>query len=282
MKDELKEKGAVLPVIDEQSVGETGGLRFKTEVYEGPLDLLLALITKNKVDICDIPIALILDQYLEYLDLMRSMDVEIASEFIVMAAELMLIKSKMLLPKREEEEENPREQLAAALLEYKRAKEASPLLLKRYGQFSGRLIKDEMELAPEKAELEDLDVELLEKAFERILRHAKLNKTVPEQTFKPLITRRVVPVNEKMGDITHLLSKGGRMHFREIILLSNSRSEAIASFLALLEMIKTRVVNLITEEDGDILFELNGERDETVELVSDFDAGETSNETDKG
>ena len=251
MKDERKENGAVLPVIDEQSLGEAGGLRFKTEVYEGPLDLLLALITKNKVDICDIPIALILDQYLEYLDLMRSMDVEIASEFIVMAAELMLIKSKMLLPKREEEEENPREQLAAALLEYKRAKEASPLLLKRYGQFSGRLIKDEMELAPERAELEDLDVELL----------------------------------EKVGDIAHLLSKGGRMHFREIILLSSSRSEAIASFLALLEMIKTRVVHLITEEDGDIFFELNSERDEAEPLTSDFDQGESTaapNETDKG
>jgi len=279
MKEDNKTaEGAVLPIVEGS---ESEGLRFKTEVYEGPLDLLLALITKNKVDICDIPIALILDQYLAYLDLMRRMDVEIASEFIVMAAELMLIKSKMLLPRREEEEENPRERLAAALLEYKRAKEASPLLLKRYGQFSGRLIKEEMELAPEKAELEDLDVELLEKAFERILRHAKLTKTVPEQTFKPLITRKVVPVNEKMSDITHLLQMGGRMSFREIIQLAHSRSEAIASFLALLEMIKTRVVNLFVEEDEEIVFELNAERDEREPLISDFDSGEGESQETK-
>ena len=81
-------------------------LSFHLEVYDGPLDLLLGLITKNKLDIYDIPIALILDQYLEYLDQMRAMDMEIAGEFIVMAADLMLIKSRMLLPKPELEKED--------------------------------------------------------------------------------------------------------------------------------------------------------------------------------
>ncbi|MBE6637697.1 MAG: segregation/condensation protein A, partial [Ruminococcaceae bacterium] len=92
-------------------------LSFKLEVYEGPLDLLLSLIAKNKVDIYDIPIALILEQYMDYLEQMRLMDMEIAGDFIVMAADLMLIKSRMLLPKPSvegEEEEDPRAKLARA------------------------------------------------------------------------------------------------------------------------------------------------------------------------
>ena len=93
---------------------------FKLEVFDGPLDLLLFLISKNKVSIYDIPIALILDQYMEYIEDLKKMDLEVSSEFIEMAANLMYIKSKMLLPKPKEEEEDPREQLARALAEYKR------------------------------------------------------------------------------------------------------------------------------------------------------------------
>jgi segregation and condensation protein A len=103
-------------------------LQFKLESFEGPLDLLLKLIAKNKVEICDIPISLIFEQYMEYIERMRRMDMEIASEFLTMAAELMLIKSRMLLPRQSEEEEDPRERLAMALLEYKCMKDASVLL----------------------------------------------------------------------------------------------------------------------------------------------------------
>lgn len=266
---------------ENQQVEEIGGeLRFRTEVYEGPLDLLLALIAKNKVDIRDIPISLILDQYLEYLDLMREMDMEIASEFIVMVAELMLIKSKMLLPRHEEEEEDPRARLAEALLEYKRAKEAQPHLRARYDRFSGRMVKDEMEIAPEKAELSDLDIALLGNAFERMMRHMQMKKEVPETTFQPLLRRRVVPVHEKLSDITHLLKMGGRMSFEEIIGLAETKSEAIASFLALLELIKSRRVNLFTE-DEEISFELNGDEvpagGEEMSM-DEFDKGEMQDE----
>ena len=95
---------------------------FKLEVFDGPLDLLLFLIAKNKVSIYDIPIALILEQYMEYIEDLKKMDLEVSSEFIEMAANLMYIKSKMLLPKPPEDEEDPREQLALALAEYKRYK----------------------------------------------------------------------------------------------------------------------------------------------------------------
>ena len=102
-------------------------INLKVEQYEGPLDLLLALISKHKIDIFDIPISEICDQYIAYLDAMRKMDMEVTSEFVVMAAELMLIKSKMLLP-RNEESEDPRAPLVDALLEHQRAKAAAEFL----------------------------------------------------------------------------------------------------------------------------------------------------------
>ena len=97
----------------------TDGLTFRLEIFEGPLDLLLGLIAKNKVNIYDIPIALILDQYMEYINQMELFNLEVASEFIVMAAQLMVIKSRLLLPKLNEEEEDPRQELVDLLLESK-------------------------------------------------------------------------------------------------------------------------------------------------------------------
>ena len=107
-------------------------LTYKLEQFEGPLDLLLSLIQKNKVSITDIPIALICDQYVEYIARAQELDMELASEFIVMASELMLIKSRMLLPKTEEESEDPRATLTDALLRYQQAKEAAQKLSPMY------------------------------------------------------------------------------------------------------------------------------------------------------
>ena len=108
-------------------------LTYKLDQFEGPLDLLLTLIQKNKVSITDIPIALICDQYVEYIKKAQELDMEVASEFIVMASELMLIKSKMLLPKPTEEGEDPRATLTDALLRYSQAKEAVAKLSPKSG-----------------------------------------------------------------------------------------------------------------------------------------------------
>ena len=113
-------------------------LVFKIEIYEGPLDLLLSLIAKHKMDIKDIKISLIFEQYMAYVETMQRMDMEIAGEFITMASELMLIKSKMLLPK---QEKDPREELVRALMEYKTAKEAARWLSDREKDFAGRFEK---------------------------------------------------------------------------------------------------------------------------------------------
>ncbi len=237
-------------------------LNFKLEIFEGPLDLLLSLISKNKVDIYDIPISLILDQYLEYLEEMRRMDMDVAGEFITMASELMLIKSRMLLPKSPLEEDiDPRERLAQALIEYKRAKEAAVLLNENYLKYAGRIAKA-MDEAPFQAipELADQDARLLEQAFARLMQRAKqLKETMqpPEKTLENLLKKRVTPVPERIVGIMRYLYRNGRTSFDELMLQSRTRSDIIASFAALLELLKARRV-MITKDDGDeILLELN-------------------------
>lgn len=237
-------------------------LNFKLEIFEGPLDLLLSLISKNKVDIYDIPISLILDQYLEYLEEMRKMDMEVAGEFITMASELMLIKSRMLLPKSPlEEDVDPRERLAQALIEYKRAKEAAVMLNENYMKYAGRITKS-MDEAPFQAipELADQDAKLLEQAFARLMQRAKqLKETMqpPEKTLENLLKHRVTPVPERIVGIMRYLYKNGRTSFDDLMLQSKTRSDIIASFAALLELLRARRV-MIAKDDGDeIVLELN-------------------------
>ena len=124
-------------------------ITYRIEQFEGPLDLLLTLIHKNKVNIEDIPIALICDQYLAYIVEAKELNMDIASEFIVMASELMLIKSRMLLPRVSEDEKDPRKELADALLRYQQAKQASAKMAPLYQKFSGRMVKDTDEISEE-------------------------------------------------------------------------------------------------------------------------------------
>ena len=237
-------------------------LNFKLEIFEGPLDLLLSLISKNKVDIYDIPISLILDQYLEYLEEMRRMDMDVAGEFITMASELMLIKSRMLLPKSPLEEDiDPRERLAQALIEYKRAKEAAVMLNENYMKYAGRIAKP-MDEAPFQAipELADQDAKLLEEAFSRLMQRAKqLKETMqpPEKTLENLLKKRVTPVPERIVGIMRYLYRNGRTSFDDLMLQSKTRSDIIASFAALLELLKARRVMIAKDDDDEIILELN-------------------------
>ena len=117
-------------------------ISYHLEVFDGPLDLLLNLIAKNKVEISDIPIFVIFDQYMEYIKAAQALDMELAGEFIVMASQLMLIKSKILLPSQDEKEEDPREALANALMEYNRVKGISAMLSDYYEKSGGRFVKE--------------------------------------------------------------------------------------------------------------------------------------------
>lgn len=226
-------------------------LQFRLEVFEGPLDLLLKLIAKNKIDICDIPITLIFDQYMEYLNEMKALDMEIAGEFITMAAELMLIKSRMLLPRNEPDAEDPRANLAAALLEYKRAKESAAALSALLAAYHGRVAKDP-EVIEADVILADHHVEMLQQAMERMIRRNRefVQKiSHHEHTLGSLLSENeeVVPIPQKIYGIMRRLSRAGDTPFEDILLGCRSRSELVAAFMAVLELLRSQRV-VIAEE----------------------------------
>ena len=222
-------------------------LTYKLEIYEGPLDLLLDLIDKNKIDIMNIPIALICDQYMEYINQAKAMDLELAGECIVMASELLYIKSKMLLPRIEPDEEDPRASLAEALLIYKQAKDAAELLAPLYSSYSGRTEKEEDEIKAPNEVPEGLSPEILKKALGVISIRLREIEAAHSRNLSPLVKGTVVPVSEKISEIVvHLKKKPHSLS--HIMKTATSRSALIATFMALLELIKEHTV-LIYDED---------------------------------
>ncbi len=221
-------------------------LTYKIDTFEGPLDLLLSLIAKNKMDIADIRITVIFAQYMEYLDCMKAMDMEIAGEFIVMASELMLIKSRMLLPKPEDPDaEDPRARLAAALEAYKKAKEAAVYLEAQYAYFSARYQKDEDEVPCDATDIDPQDVVLLQRALLRLFAGKDTDAPPPMQNITPIIKKTIVPISDKIVSVTEQLSQKGCVPFLALFEDTHSKSEVVAVFMAVLALIK----------DGHILLE---------------------------
>ena len=221
-------------------------LVFKIEIYEGPLDLLLSLIAKHKMDIKDIKISLIFEQYMDYVETMQRMDMEIAGEFITMASELMLIKSKMLLPK---QEKDPREELVRVLMEYKSAKEAANWLSGREKDFAGRFEKDTDEIEPDKEILDLMDIHILSKALERMLlrmgERQEEKEENPIEKIHPIIKKQIVPVSVKIVSVLRFMHRRGTAHFEELFESARSRSEIIAVFYATLELLKAGRLSLL-------------------------------------
>ncbi|MBR5241778.1 MAG: segregation/condensation protein A, partial [Clostridia bacterium] len=169
-------------------------ISYRLDQFEGPLDLLLDLIKKNKVSITDIPIALICDQYVEYINQAQRMDLDVAAEFIVMASELLFIKSQMLLPHEEGTENDPRREIQDALLLYQQAKLAAGEMRNMYDEYSGRYVKGTDDIPPEKGLPLNLDTDLLMKALGAVMKRMKIAETVrnPVELVNPLIKRKVV------------------------------------------------------------------------------------------
>ena len=232
-------------------------LRIHLPVFEGPLDLLLHLIQQDEIEISDIPIAKITRQYLETLELMRELDLEVAGEFLVMAATLMRIKARMLLPPvlSTEEEEDPREGLVRQLLEYRRFKEASKDLERLEGERRLRFDRG----AP--AQLEDPEAsELLPVSLFRLL--DALKNVLARQVPAPVHTIVAEPIRleEAMALLATNLKERPRMLFEELLELFVSRLEKITAFLGLLEMLKLGSVHVAQEElFGPIWIEWRGE-----------------------
>ena len=238
-------------------------MTFRLDHFEGPLDLLLHLISKNKINIYDIPIAQILEQYMAVLNEARTMDMDIAGDFIAMAAQLVYIKSKMLLPKHEDTDpEDPRAQLVEMLLEYQRIKLATPYL-RQQGEFGRDIFTKPPEaarsLAPREYRHTPQD---LVRAGRNLLRRAERRVPPSAHAFSDIVGRETVPVGEKIAQILKQFLRHSKLQFARLFRSVRSRSEAVATFLAVLELSKTRRIRIEGQgEDAELRLVPPGEED---------------------
>ncbi len=218
----------------------------KIAEFEGPLDLLLHLIKKNEVDIYNIPISAITRQYLEYIELLEELNLDIAGEFLVIAASLIQIKSRMLLPQTVDEddaetEEDPRAELVRRLLEYQKYKDAAAMLGERdlLGRetFARKFISSE--LVASRTDEDPAEIELFEliEAFRRVL------AAVPVETFHE-VGADGISIAERIAEILSLLEEGAAVRFDDLFTPASSRETLIVTFLALLELCRLKLVKL--------------------------------------
>jgi segregation and condensation protein A len=235
-------------------------IEVKLNMFEGPLDLLLHLIEKNKVDIYDIPISEITEQYLEYVRAMEEEDLDVMSEFLVMAATLLKIKTKMLLPKLEEEEDedDPREELVRRLIEYKIYKYASIQLKDREYEaakvfFKQKKLPEEVLMYREEVHPKDVigDLTLLElqKVFQFVMRK-RVDKLDPIRSKFGEIKREEISLEDKLIEVENLIFKKRQLIFRELLEGQESKEMVVVTFLSILELIKVGKVNVIQEGIG--------------------------------
>jgi segregation and condensation protein A len=236
----------------------------KLDIFEGPLDLLLYLIRKNEIDVYDIPIALITDQYLQYLEIMQSLNLDLAGEYLVLASTLIHIKSRLLLPREEdseaEEEQDPRAELVQQLLEYQSYKEAalrldSRLLLERDVFKRACPFQETDEMEDNEADIE-LNLFDLVKAFQKVLSR-KDNHVLME------INGERLSLSDRINEIMERLAQKRSLFFSELLEESADRAMVICTLLAVLELMKLRIIKafqsgpfgairilLAVEEDG--------------------------------
>ncbi|MFZ6017756.1 MAG: segregation and condensation protein A [Nitrospirota bacterium] len=216
----------------------------KIPVFEGPLDLLLHLIRENKIDIYDIPVALITHQYLQYIKMMKELNLEIVGEFLVMAATLIYIKSRMLLPPDEEapleEQEDPRLELVQRLLEYQRFKEAALGLKEREEEWM-KVFHREPVLDDAEFYLFDINLFDLLDAFKKIL-----DKAPPEIV---AITKETLTVKDRISMIMEMLEGQEAVRFEELFKENITRIQLIVTFIALLELIRLGLVKAYQERE---------------------------------
>ena len=239
----------------EQVVQSRDGL----EDFEGPLDLILFLLGKNKIEIQDIPIALILDQYLEYLDLRQKMDLEIASEFVAMAAQLMFIKTRMLLSIEDEEAQSEMDLLIKSLEERRNSETYEKIkriveTLKPMSEFGRNIVtKNPEPMDREKLYAYDHSPDDLLAALREVALRGERNAPPPLESFSKIVSHEPYPVSMKAGEIMGQLKSLGETRLRMLFRGSCSRSEIVATFLAVLELCKNRMIYLAgSESDGSV------------------------------
>lgn len=233
------------------------GIPVKLDVFEGPLDLLLHLIDKHKVDIYDIPIVMITEQYMEYIRKIDKKDLDVMSEFLVMAATLVKIKSKMLLPKEEiiEEEEDPRQELVEKLLEYKMYKYMSVALKDRQIDAGKVLYKKATipkEIADYKEEIhpaelvKDLSLAKMHYIFQSLMKK-RVDRIDPIRSRFGKIEKEEITVADKMVYIKQYAKEQKRFRFRSLLEEQSSKVEIIVTFLGILELMKMGILKIVQE-----------------------------------
>ncbi len=246
--------------VNQEHVQEPEPCLVKVQLFEGPLDLLLHLIKKNEVDIYDIPIARITEQYIEYLEFMKVLNLQFAGEYLVIAAELSLIKSKMLLPKPviEEEEEDPRAELVRRLIEYQVYKDAATELVS--GDVLGRDVfkREYIDTAfeeTEEVEMVPVDLWALIEAFREFYKRRSY-LWAEEVSFEI----EAVSIEEKIEQVLIRLQESPRMLFEDFFDDCSSKFDLVITFLALLELSRTDNIEVVQESpESSILISYAGE-----------------------
>ena len=222
-------------------------VEFKLEKFEGPLDLLLSLIAKHKLDIYDIPITELLEQYLAYIHKLQEQDMDVASEFLEMAARLVYIKTAMLLPQHEEEAQEMKIELEGQLLEYSVCKQVAAELKER-NIGSDLFIRETAEIELPKTYTGTADKQKLLEAYLAIAGRNKRKLPPPVSSFTQIVARRMVSIRSRITLILSKVMGGKNIPIEEIWQQNNDRYELVASFLAVLELIRHSRVTV--SDDG--------------------------------
>ena len=252
-------------------------LMFHIQDFEGPLDLLEHLIKKNKLDICTVSLIEITDQYVEYINQMQEMDLDVSSDFLVMASELLLIKSRALLPKHEGEEEadDDAERLTEALRERRRMKIVSDKF--RTMQYDGTyfFFKDpeKIQKEPEKKQISSGSIDKLYQAFMTVLDKTERRAPPPKKNFDGIVGREPASVKEKAKGLIRRLKKDKKVKFENIFAGVRYKNEVVAIFLAVLELMKLNRILVYDTEDS-VMLELDAAAPDidTEDMLGEFEA----------
>ncbi len=220
-------------------------ISYKLEVFEGPLDLLLYLISKNKLNIYDIPVAELLEQYMAHIDMMRLENMDVSSEFLTMASRLVYIKTAMLMPRKEEAEELKKE-LSGELIEYQLCKQMAGKLAEQ-ASFDG-FTRKEMKIDHDTTYSREHSPSELLKAYINAVGRGMRRKPPSKENFRAIVGKKIVSVTERIGYVLKSIYKSHRLKFSALFERAESRSELIATFLAVLDLIRNRKVNIDDNE----------------------------------
>lgn len=244
---------------------QTKAYSIKIDNFEGPLDLLCHLIDKNKMDIYDIRISEITDQYIEYINQMEELSLDVTSEFIIMATTLLYIKSKGLLPKQEEpEEELTEEQLIERIIEYKKYKEITKKLKENYDIYFNQIFKEPEEILLPKQKLEKrYEKKIIPNLYKKVIEKNEVRLNQNASNIKKIAITDTYTVSSKVKEIFKELIKKPRFIFNKVYTLSKcNKVEVVTAFTGLLELTRRNKV-LATQEElfGDIIVEKKQKRD---------------------